>query len=74
MEKPRYAIFVMLDEPQAIPGTYGFQTAGWNAVPAAAAIIERVAPMLGVMPEFTPEDLVKLEKQAKGLALAEKKH
>ena len=74
MEKPRYAIFVMLDEPQAIPGTYGFQTAGWNAVPTAAAIIERVAPMLGVTPEFTPEDLVKLAKQAKGVAMVEKKH
>ena len=73
MEKPRYAIFVMLDEPQAIPGTYGFQTAGWNAVPTAAAIIERVAPMLGITPQFTPEDLVKLAKQAKAVG-AEKKH
>jgi len=73
MEKPRYAIFVMLDEPQAIPGTYGFQTAGWNAVPTAAAIIERVAPMLGITPQFTPEDLAKLAKQAK-TGTTEKKH
>lgn len=73
MEKPKYAIFVMLDEPQAIPGTYGFNTAGWNAVPTAAKIIERVAPMLGVEPQFTPEDLAKLAKQEKA-ASVEKKH
>ncbi len=73
MEQPRYAVFVMLDEPQAIPGTYGFQTAGWNAVPTAANIIERIAPMLGVTPNFTPEDLIKLAKQAKSAGI-EKKH
>jgi cell division protein FtsI (penicillin-binding protein 3) len=73
MEKPKYAIFVMLDEPQAIPGTYGFETAGWNAVPTAAKIIERIAPMLGVEPQFTSEDLAKLAKQDKS-AGAEKKH
>ncbi|MDE2447003.1 MAG: penicillin-binding protein 2, partial [Alphaproteobacteria bacterium] len=72
MEKPRYAIYVMLDEPQAVPGTFGFNTAGWNAVPTAANIIERVAPMLGVMPQFTPEDLAKLAKQNK--KTAEKKN
>ena len=73
MDHPKYAIIVMLDEPQAIPGTFGFQTAGWNAVPTSANIIERIAPMLGVEPEFTPEDLAKLAKQAKSAKL-EKKH
>ena len=65
MDKPKYAIFVMLDEPQALPETYGFATAGWNAVPTAARIIERVAPLLGVVPKFTEEDLAKLAKAAK---------
>ncbi len=68
MEKPKYAIFVMLDEPVALPETFGFATAGWNAVPTAAKIIERVAPMLGITPVFTPEDLAKLAKQAKAAA------
>ncbi len=68
MEKPKYAIFVMLDEPVALPETFGFATAGWNAVPTAAKIIERVAPMLGITPVFTPEDLAKLAKQAKAVA------
>ncbi len=65
MDHPKYAIFIMLDEPKALPETYGFATAGWNAVPTAAKIIERVAPLLGVTPVFTDEDKVKLDKLAK---------
>ncbi len=65
MEKPKYALIVMLDEPKATPETYGFATSGWNAVPTAGKIIERIAPMLGVEPLFTPEDLETLAKQAK---------
>ena len=65
MEAPRYAILVMLDEPQALPETYGFATAGWNAVPTAGKIIARIAPMLGIELKLTPEDREKLEKQAR---------
>ena len=65
MDHPKYAILVMLDEPQAIPETHGFSTAGWNAVPTSAHIIERVAPLLGIEPKFSEDDLAKLAKQAK---------
>ena len=65
MDNPRYAIIVMLDEPKATPETYGFATAGWNAVPTAGKIIERIAPLLGVRPIFTEEDIAKLAKLAK---------
>ena len=65
MDHPKYAILVMLDEPKAIPETHGFQTAGWNAVPTASKIIERIAPMLGVEPQLSQEDLDKLAKQDK---------
>ena len=47
---PRYAVLVTLDEPQAVEGTFGYATAGWNAAPAYAAIVARLAPALGVMP------------------------
>ncbi len=47
---PRYAVLVSLDEPQVIPETKGFATAGWNAAPTFARIVERIAPVLGVMP------------------------
>lgn len=62
MDDPRYLVMVMLDDPKPIPGTFGFATAGWNAVPTAANIIERIAPMLGIQPEFTSADLEKLGK------------
>jgi cell division protein FtsI (penicillin-binding protein 3) len=65
MDNPRYAIIVMLDEPKATPETYGFATAGWNAVPTAGKIIARIAPLLGVKPIFTAEDIEKLAKLAK---------
>ncbi len=47
---PRYAVLVTLDEPQAVQGTYGYATAGWNAAPTYARIVQRLAPVLGVMP------------------------
>ncbi len=47
---PRYAVLVTLDEPQAIEGTWGYATAGWNAAPTFSAITQRLAPLLGVMP------------------------
>jgi cell division protein FtsI (penicillin-binding protein 3) len=51
-DDPRYLILIMLDEPQAIPETHGFATSGWNAVPVAAKVITRVAPLLGIAPRF----------------------
>jgi len=51
-DKPRYLILVMLDEPKAIPGTHGYATSGWNAVPTGGNVIARVAPLLGVAPRF----------------------
>ncbi len=47
---PRFAVLVSLDEPQVIAETKGFATAGWNAAPTFARIVERIAPVLGVAP------------------------
>lgn len=68
MDHPRYSILIMLDEPQALPETYGFATAGWNAVPTAGKIIARIAPILGIELRLAPEDREKLEKVAKAEA------
>ena len=43
-----YLLYVMYDEPKAVPGTYGYATAGWNAAKTSGAIVERIAPILGV--------------------------
>ena len=51
-DAPRYQLLIMLDEPQASAETHGYATSGWNAVPIAARVIARVAPMLGLEPRF----------------------
>jgi cell division protein FtsI (penicillin-binding protein 3) len=51
-DAPRYALLIMLDEPQPLAETNGFATSGWNAVPVGGAVIGRVAPLLGLEPRF----------------------
>lgn len=47
---PRYSVLISLDEPQPTKNTFGYATAGWNAAPAFARLVARIAPTLGVMP------------------------
>jgi cell division protein FtsI (penicillin-binding protein 3) len=51
MNAPRYAVYVMLDEPKANAQSHGFATAGWVSAPAAGKVIARAAPMLGLLPD-----------------------
>lgn len=51
MDDPKYAFVIMIDEPQRADSGGGV-TAGFNAVPTAGRVVERVAPMLGVAPQF----------------------
>jgi len=53
-EDPTYVVMITYDEPKAAEGTYGWATAGWNAAPTAGAVIERIAPMLGVQRKIDP--------------------
>jgi cell division protein FtsI (penicillin-binding protein 3) len=53
MDAPRYAMIIMVDEPQRENPQSG-TTAAWNAGATSGRIIARVAPMLGVMPDFDP--------------------
>ena len=50
IHKPRYAVLVLLEEPQGLKETYNFSTAGWNAAPTVGRIISEIAPLLGVYP------------------------
>ncbi len=52
MNAPRYAVYVMVDEPNPNATSHGFATAGWVAAPAARDVISRVAPVLGLVPEI----------------------
>jgi cell division protein FtsI (penicillin-binding protein 3) len=57
-DQPRYLLLIMLDEPQKLPETMGFNTSGWNAVPVGGAVVARIAPLLGIEPrlELPPAD------------------
>jgi cell division protein FtsI (penicillin-binding protein 3) len=52
MNAPRYAVYMMLDEPHANASTHGYATAGYVAAPAAGRVIARVGPMLGLLPDI----------------------
>ncbi len=48
---PRYVLVVTLDEPEDATGEEVRRTAGWTAVPVAAEMIRRIAPLLGLRPD-----------------------
>ncbi len=52
MHSPRYAVYMMLDEPKGNKSTYYYATAGWVAAPAAGKVIGRIGPMLGMLPDM----------------------
>ena len=51
---PKYVLIVTLDEPVETSGTKPRRTAGWTAVPVAAEMIRRTAPLLGLRPAPEP--------------------
>ena len=52
MQAPRYAVYMMLDEPHGTAATGGYSTAGQVAAPAAGRVISRIGPILGLMPDI----------------------
>lgn len=53
MDRPRYVVIAMLDEPQGTAAASGQRTAAWNAAPAVGRIVPRIGPLLGVVPDDT---------------------
>ncbi len=51
-DRPKYLFLVLMDEPQAVEGTYGFHTAAWNSGEVCGKIMERVAPILNLPPNL----------------------
>ncbi len=51
---PKYVLIVTLDEPVETSGPKPRRTAGWTAVPVAAEMIRRIAPLLGLRPAVEP--------------------
>jgi cell division protein FtsI (penicillin-binding protein 3) len=53
---PRYAVYVMVDEPKGSKATYGYATGGWVAAPVAGRVISQMAALYG-MPAVDPADV-----------------
>ena len=51
LDNPRYAMVIMVDEPKAENPQSG-TTAGWNAGTVTGRVVQRIAPMLGIAPDF----------------------
>lgn len=52
LDNPRYVMVVVIDEPKRENPQSG-TTAGWNAGEVTGRIVQRVAPMLGISPDFS---------------------
>jgi len=50
MNKPRYVILALVDEPKGTQRTHGYATGGWVAAPVIARVVKRMAPLLGIKP------------------------
>src|SRR5687768_12110368 len=62
MDKPRFVIIVMFDEPKGTLASSGQRTAAWNAAPAVGRLVPRIGPLLGVLPDETRDvDLTDLK-------------
>ncbi|MEZ5715864.1 MAG: penicillin-binding protein 2 [Paracoccaceae bacterium] len=56
-DDPKYVLIVTLDEPETFALDETRRTAGWTAVPVAAEMINRVAPLLDLRPQVEPGQL-----------------
>jgi cell division protein FtsI (penicillin-binding protein 3) len=50
LSDPQYVILVLVDEPKGNKRTHNYATGGWVAAPVVQRVIERMAPILGIMP------------------------
>jgi len=64
MDAPKYAVYIMVDEPIGTKRTWGYATGGWVAAPAVARTIASIAAIEGIPPQFGPDhDLASNLKQ-----------
>jgi len=53
MDRPRYVVVIVLDEPRGTAAAQGQRTAAFNAAPIVKELVPRIGPMLGVRPDET---------------------
>lgn len=50
IDKPRFVLLAMLDEPKGNEQTFNYATGGWVAAPVVSKMVTRIASLLGMMP------------------------
>lgn len=50
VDKPRFVILAMLDEPKGNKKTFNYATGGWVAAPVVSRMVSRIAALLGILP------------------------
>ncbi len=60
---PEYLMFISLDDPKLLDGTRRLPLAGHTAAPTAGSALERIAPLLGMVPRDRFRETVSVEKQ-----------
>jgi len=72
MDAPRYVVLVLVDEPKGNESTSNYATGGWVAAPAVGRIVDRMAALVGMAPEWDaddrPRDTAVIEARATGPA------
>ena len=63
MNDPKYAVLVLVDEPNPNKSSYGYATAGWVAVPAVGRIISDMGSIMGMRPHHGDADISEPLKQ-----------
>lgn len=53
MERPRFVVVTVLDEPKGTAASSGQRTAAFTAAPIVGELVPRIGPMLGVRPDST---------------------
>ncbi|MGN6374047.1 MAG: peptidoglycan D,D-transpeptidase FtsI family protein [Sphingomonas sp.] len=55
MDNPRYVVVAMLAAPVGNAQSYGQTTAAWTVAPVVSRVIQRIGPMLGVIPDMSKD-------------------
>ncbi len=57
IDRPRYVVLAMVDEPKGTAETFGYATGGWVAAPVVREIVAALGPMMGMAPSRETERL-----------------
>ncbi len=58
IDAPKYVVLALLDEPKGDKKTFNYATGGWVAAPVVRRVVQRMGPLLGIVPSADSEPLM----------------